>query len=152
MPIHLFWTGHVDTALTAPRDMPQRSERAGDMSDGVDMTMITSPNVIATPMWPSALVSASTMIAPQPAKTSADVPMNSAAMARASVGRRIRPAIKREGHSNQDRSQGLSGRPAYFGRFPAAANDLERLHRRRKRGQPKGGDAMFKRVPGSTWQ
>jgi hypothetical protein len=35
----------------------------------------------ATPTWPSALVSASTMIAPQPAKTSANVPIASASQA-----------------------------------------------------------------------
>src|SRR5215207_9196703 len=45
--------------------------------------MITSPKLIATPTWPSASVLASTMIAPQPAKTSAKVPMNSAASSRA---------------------------------------------------------------------
>ena len=35
------------------------------------MTMITRPKLIATPTWPNAPVLASTMIAPQPAKTSA---------------------------------------------------------------------------------
>ena len=40
--------------------------------------MITSPKLIATPMCPSWCVFASTMIAPQPAKTSANVPIASA--------------------------------------------------------------------------
>src|SRR6478752_1705829 len=47
--------------------------------------MITSPNVIATPMCPSWWVLASTMIAPAPAKTSAKVPTNSAASRRMST-------------------------------------------------------------------
>jgi len=50
------------------------------------MTMITSPNEIATPTWPRAPVFASTMIAPQPAKTRANVPIASATSARISVG------------------------------------------------------------------
>ena len=37
--------------------------------------MITSPNMSDTPMWPSWCVFASTMIAPHPAKTSANVPI-----------------------------------------------------------------------------
>ena len=41
--------------------------------------MITSPKQNATPTWPSAWVFASTMIAPQPAKTSVNVPIASAA-------------------------------------------------------------------------
>src|SRR5947209_4803228 len=44
--------------------------------------MITSPKLIATPTWPSCCVFASTMIAPQPAKTSAKVPIASAVNAR----------------------------------------------------------------------
>src|SRR5215475_12137071 len=52
--------------------------------------MITSPKVIATPTWPRAPVLASTMIAPQPANTSAKVPTNSAATWRASVRSAIR--------------------------------------------------------------
>src|SRR4029077_7313007 len=46
--------------------------------------MITRPKVMAPPMWPSWCVFASTMIAPQPAKTSANVPIASATRARAS--------------------------------------------------------------------
>src|SRR6185436_15785429 len=46
--------------------------------------MITKPKLIATPTWPSAPVWASTMIAPQPAKTRAKVPTNSAASSCAS--------------------------------------------------------------------
>src|SRR5207253_580342 len=46
--------------------------------------MITRPNVIATPTWPSWCVFASTMIAPHPAKTSAKVPIASAVTARSS--------------------------------------------------------------------
>src|SRR4051812_19369842 len=41
--------------------------------------MITRPNESATPRWPSACVVESTMIAPQPAKTRANVPNTSAA-------------------------------------------------------------------------
>src|SRR4051794_36408212 len=48
--------------------------------------MITSPNESATPRWPSACVVESTMIAPQPAKTSAKVPKTSAPSRRASGG------------------------------------------------------------------
>jgi hypothetical protein len=44
--------------------------------------MITRPKVIATPTWPSWPVLASTMIAPHPAKTSANVPIASATSAR----------------------------------------------------------------------
>ena len=50
------------------------------------MTMITRPKLIATPTWPSAPVLASTMIAPQPANTSANVPNASASALRASSG------------------------------------------------------------------
>src|SRR6478735_8779821 len=46
--------------------------------------MITSPNESATPRWPSACVVESTMIAPQPANTSAKVPNTSAPSRRAS--------------------------------------------------------------------
>ena len=42
------------------------------------MTVMTRPKLMATPTWPSAPVFASTMIAPQPAKTSANVPAASA--------------------------------------------------------------------------
>src|SRR6186997_2103855 len=48
--------------------------------------MITSPNERATPRCPSACVVESTMIAPQPAKTSAKVPNTSAPSRRASGG------------------------------------------------------------------
>src|SRR3954465_2921185 len=48
------------------------------------MTMITSPKLKATPRCPSAPVFASTMIAPQPAKTSAKVPIASATSPRTS--------------------------------------------------------------------
>src|SRR5918994_3130109 len=48
------------------------------------MAMITSPNVSAMPTWPSAPVFSLTMIAPAPAKTSAKVPIASAATAGAS--------------------------------------------------------------------
>src|SRR3954463_1090829 len=48
------------------------------------MTMITRPNESATPRWPSACVLESTMIAPQPAKTRANVPNTSAASLRVS--------------------------------------------------------------------
>ena len=46
--------------------------------------------MIATPTWPSWPVFASTMIAPQPAKTSANVPIASAASRRSDgVARRV---------------------------------------------------------------
>jgi hypothetical protein len=45
------------------------------------MAMMTRPNVIAMPTFPSASVFALTMIAPAPAKTSAKVPISSAASA-----------------------------------------------------------------------
>src|SRR3954451_12616953 len=48
------------------------------------MTMITRPKESATPRWPSACVVESTMIAPQPAKTRANVPNTSAASLRVS--------------------------------------------------------------------
>src|SRR5579875_2515261 len=44
--------------------------------------MITSPKLIATPTWPSWCVFAFTIIAPQPAKTRANVPIASAVIAR----------------------------------------------------------------------
>src|SRR5918996_1221125 len=59
--------------------------------------MITNPKLSATPTWPSASVLASTMIAPQPAKTSAKVPTNSAASIRASARSTIKtcPLVRR---------------------------------------------------------
>src|ERR1041385_6635118 len=61
--------------------------------------MITRPKLIATPTWPSAPVFASTMIAPQPAKTSANVPTNSAASTRANVRFDTEPrdSVRRDG-------------------------------------------------------
>src|SRR4051812_14592879 len=60
--------------------------------------MITSPNVIATPTWPNCCVFSSTMIAPQPAKTSANVPIASAASFR-SRSRLMPPAVAMESPS-----------------------------------------------------
>src|SRR2546427_530102 len=58
--------------------------------------MMTSPNVIATPTWPSWCVFASTTIAPQPAKTSANVPIASASSWRSSDLGTLRPPRRHE--------------------------------------------------------
>ena len=59
------------------------------------MTMITRPKLIATPTWPSASVFASTMIAPQPAKTSANVPIASASARPGELGRHSIAPLRR---------------------------------------------------------
>src|SRR5436190_22607644 len=64
------------------------------------MAMITSPNERATPGCPSAWVVESTMIAPQPANTSANVPKASAPSRRASGGTTL--AGSREGDGSRD--------------------------------------------------
>src|SRR5579862_4402542 len=78
--------------------------------------MITSPKVIATPTWPSWCVLASTITAPQPAKTSANVPIVSATSARRSA-RLIRLAARR-------RRRGFDYRQT----LPLGSVRLDRLH------------------------
>ena len=82
-----------------PREVPGEHEgerhggvevRARHVTDGVDHRHDHEPEVIATPTWPSWPVFASTMIAPQPAKTSANVPIASAASARTHASSRSR--------------------------------------------------------------
>src|SRR4051812_35293664 len=62
--------------------------------------MITSPKESATPRWPRAFVVESTMIAPQPAKTRANVPNASAPSRRASGGIVLPGSFQRDGSSH----------------------------------------------------
>src|SRR5919198_3230144 len=76
--------------------------------------MITSPKVSAIPTCPRAFVSASTIPAPPPAKTSAKVPIASATRARASEGSRF---------GTRPRNSGRRG--CGYGLFEEACDPIE---------------------------
>src|SRR5438874_184153 len=90
--------------------------------------MITRPKLIATPTWPSAELFASTMIAPQPAKTRANVPTSSARALR-HKRRSVTRSLRGEDAGTQAAraSQPASCRPRQGRRLDQRGQPLHRL-------------------------
>src|SRR5690348_9066527 len=76
------------------------------------MTMITRPKLMATPTCPNAPVLASTMIAPQPANTSAKVPIASASRQRR-IGRFTSSSPQRRSSRYRNHSPHSWNRPLH---------------------------------------
>src|SRR5260221_10377544 len=103
--------------------------------------MITSPKAIATPTCPSACVFASTMIAPAPANTSANVPIASATSARTSAAP-VEVDERREARARLRLDREEAPLPALLAHEEARADECAQVMRHGRLRQPERFDEV----------